>query len=328
MSDRLVAYVLGQLEESDQALVEAEMESNPRARRQVELLRQAISPLAADPPSPPPPGLVIRTITRVAEHLCQPKELPVAPALKTPAAVVNRSWWGRADVLMAACLLIAVLGLGIFGIYRLRAPDSASTRLECANNLRQLYSALNAYHDQQKTYPNVAAEAAPRNVAGMVIPLLCDAGVLPKEASLSCPGTGRHEICNLTLDQLRKAPADEFSNQHADKLIPCYAYGLGYYDEDQKYHPPAKPQDSLASQQYPLLADQPNPNNPLIGNSQNHGGAGQNVLFADGSVRFLSHRNLGEDNDIFTNRKGQLAAGLGAKDFCLGSSRVSPGNGD
>jgi prepilin-type processing-associated H-X9-DG protein len=58
-------------------------------------------------------------------------------------------------------------------------------------------------------------------------------------------------------------------------------------------------------------------------NSINHGGAGQNVLFADGHVQFLPQRTFGED-DIFLNRDRKVAAGLDATDIVLGYSAARP----
>jgi prepilin-type processing-associated H-X9-DG protein len=44
-------------------------------------------------------------------------------------------------------------------------------------------------------------------------------------------------------------------------------------------------------------------------NSNNHGGDGQNVLFADGRVEFARSPFVGVARDnIFTNRKGQVVA--------------------
>ena len=67
------------------------------------------------------------------------------------------------------------------------------------------------------------------------------------------------------------------------------------------------------------------PANPAVGNSANHGGTGQNVLFLDGSVRFCPTRTVGlSGDDIYLNRVGRQAAGLDAADTVLGSSASSP----
>jgi prepilin-type processing-associated H-X9-DG protein len=48
---------------------------------------------------------------------------------------------------------------------------------------------------------------------------------------------------------------------------------------------------------------------PGFANSRNHGGDGQNVLFADGHVEFVTSPFVGINRDnIFTNKKGQVVA--------------------
>jgi prepilin-type processing-associated H-X9-DG protein len=71
------------------------------------------------------------------------------------------------------------------------------------------------------------------------------------------------------------------------------------------------------------LADRP-PAEGINSNSINHGLAGQNVLFADGHIRFLSTRKIGADDDIYTNRDGRVGAGLDVSDIVLGYSSARP----
>ena len=97
----------------------------------------------------------------------------------------------------------------------------------------------------------------------------------------------------------------------------CYAYSLGYR-EGETIHGPADGSESVFSQT-PIMADRP-PAEGIHSNSINHGGTGQNVLFADGHVRFLTGRGLGNDLDIFLNRDNIVAAGLDAADIVLGYS--------
>lgn len=322
MTDQLVAYVLGHLDDTDLVQVEAQIDADPVLRRQADLLRQALEPLAIDrDPPAPPSGLVVRAIGRVAEHACQRHELPKAPEPAPQTMSIGRSWWSRADVLMAACLLIAVLGLGIFGLYRLRGPDSTAALIACQNNLKQVFDGLHQYHQRHNRYPDVTAESAPRNVAGMVLPILADAGMLPQQVLPSCPGAGPHTVCNLTLAQLRNLPDDEFA-LHKSNLIPCYAYCLGFRGPDDRYHPASLA--GLNASQLPLMADAACQDKLFTdGNSANHGGGGQNVLFADGSVRFITDRILAGD-DIFLNRNREVHAGLGFTDNCLGASDSNP----
>jgi prepilin-type processing-associated H-X9-DG protein len=58
-------------------------------------------------------------------------------------------------------------------------------------------------------------------------------------------------------------------------------------------------------------------------NSPNHGGQGQNVLFTDGHVEFLTQPTFAGAN-IYLNRKGQARAGVSNDDNPLGMSEMVP----
>ena len=106
-------------------------------------------------------------------------------------------------------------------------------------------------------------------------------------------------------------------------LNPSYAYSLGHKDEDGNYYGPTVPEGFQACD-FPLLADGP-PADGGLGNSNNHGGKGQNVLFADGNVRFVNLRTIGfQNDDIYRNKANQVAAGLDPCDPVLGSSATKP----
>jgi prepilin-type processing-associated H-X9-DG protein len=103
----------------------------------------------------------------------------------------------------------------------------------------------------------------------------------------------------------------------------CYAYSQGYrtsggvvvlrYEADKPVH------------RMPLMADSP-PADPLHGNSPDHGGKGQNVLFMDGHVEFCKYRTVGVGgDDIFVNKASQVAAGLDWADAVLGRGSACPG---
>ena len=75
----------------------------------------------------------------------------------------------------------------------------------------------------------------------------------------------------------------------------------------------------------PLMADCP-PHDPGAGNSANHGGKGQNVLYMDGSVKFCTAPTAGVDRDnIYLNRvTKKVGAGADWDDDVLGSSAATP----
>lgn len=320
MDENLVGYLVGSLDEQTHNEVENYLATDPDAPRRLELLRQALEPLAADAePITPPPGLVIRTLGRVAEHIAH-RELPKAP-VRTQAPVVERAFWRRADVLVAASILLTVLGVGIPALLHLRNAGVAH-RIECQNNLREIYVALRNYHDNHRHFPDITG-AGPHKVAGMVVPILADAGFWPPKASVRCPGHGPRLAVSIALRDLNAMDPEQFKTL-VTQLIPGYAYSLGYVDSENVYRAP-RLDPNLPNNLLPLLSDAPPPGEALSGNSPNHGATGQNVLFQDGHVRYTTVRTVGlNGDDIFLNQNKRVAAGLDKRDSVLGRSAASP----
>ena len=319
MKENLVGYLLNALDPETHREVEASLRADPAARQELEALRQALEPLSADRAEPePPPGLVVRTLGRVAEYCCQ--DLPRAPIPRgTRAPAGGRPLWRRADVLVAATVLLTAAGIGIAWLSHARQRSSIA---ECQNNLRVFFHGLKTYAEiHAGNMPNVAAVEPPRNVAGMVVPILMNAGTLPADANVGCPGSSQPRTCPLTLERLETLDPETFK-ERAQDLICCYAYSLGHHDANG-YHGPRFDPD-LPTSWLAIMADAP-PRDPSFGNSPNHGGEGQNVLFLDGHVNFCKTRNVGvEGDDIYLNRAGRQAAGLDRTDTVLGGSACSP----
>jgi prepilin-type processing-associated H-X9-DG protein len=314
MDENLVGYLLDCLDEAGNRQVEAYLLLHPEARQKLARLKQAISPLAVDRDEiAPPPGLAARTVARIGEQVGG--ELPRAPREPVAAMPIGRSWWRRADVLVTASLLVFVLGIASPLAYRWRERQAT---VACQDNLRQFHAALTTYRDQQGAYPDVTREG-PRGVAGVVVPMLSDAGVLPQTFTVRCPAVGAHLGCTITLASLRKMSDEEFQAQ-APTFALCYAFNLGYHDAAGVYHTPWQLPGAIT----PVLADSA-PVDGSISNSSNHGGGGQNVLFLDGHCRFVTQRIIGDPpDDIFLNRINRVASGLGEHDTVLGNSPSRP----
>ncbi len=319
LDENLLGYLLGALDEEAKAQVDARILSERDARRRLDQLRLALEPLAADKAdAPPPSGLAVRMLARVAEYCCL--DLPHAPVPSSRPAPM-RSWWRCADVLVAACLFLTALGLALPAVFRLRERHDGVAMVECENNLRVLNNALQTYHDQHRQFPSVVGEH-PRDAAGMVIPILANAGVLPDAASVRCPGSNAAASSPMTLAEARSLSPEEFFRQAAN-LVPSYAYSLGHKDNEGNYHGPTLPDDQDASS-FPLMADAP-PLDGGMGNSNNHRGKGQVVLFADGHVQFVNMRTVGyQKDDIYLNKANKVAAGLDPHDTVLGPSAARP----
>jgi prepilin-type processing-associated H-X9-DG protein len=318
MDENLLGYLLGALDPEAQRQVEALLARDEAARLRLQELRQALAPLEADRDEiEPPPYLAPRTIARVAEHCCQ--GLPRAP--RPSGAGGGRPVWRRADWFVAASLFALVCGLGASWLGRLRSQRDI---LACQDNLREFYTGLRTYsQSHHNRFPNVANAAdSPKNVAGLVIPILVSNGELPRGTMISCPAVHLTRGPALPLEEVLTMNDAEFQRQSA-RLAAGYAYSLGFRDALGECQGPVFDPDQ-DNAQLPLMSDSP-PVDLRVGNSPNHGGGGQNVLYADGHVRFCTHRAVGVGgDDIFVNRKGEVCAGLDRFDAVLGRSTASP----
>lgn len=334
MDENLIGYLLHALDSDEEQQVETYLREHPEAEARLNRLRQALAPLASDEGEiEPPPGLAVRTIGRVAEYRCRP--LPRAPEESIIRTFPQtRSWWRRADVAVAASILLCAALITFPALNTIRMRHD---RLACENNLRIIGAALRQYTDRTdaQRFPDVSraydgvpaagiASGPARNsasAAGLFLPMLVQAGDLTPQqvASLRCPGTGQaSRFVFHNLAELRQMTAAEFE-KHASELSP-YAYTLGFRDQGQVRG--LTRDDGLL----PIAGDcaQVGPDGQLLpGNSLNHGGQGQNVLFTDGHVEWFPDRILNDD-DFFINRANQLEAGLCAEDYVLGPSAAHP----
>jgi prepilin-type processing-associated H-X9-DG protein len=324
MHEHFVGYLLDALDPDERQLVESHLRANPEARRQLNHLREFLQPLAADRNTvEPPPGLWVRTLACVAEHQC--RRLPSAPPPPPSRPVVpNRGWWRRADLLVAASIFLCLALLIPPGINKLRYLQNITT---CKENLHQFYHALKVYSDHQGgAFPNVATAApAPKNVAGLVVPILRQSvGFPPDGTFVTCPAQPDPPSCSVSLREVEEMDPEEFARR-APGLAGVYAYTLGY--DDGTGLQGMRLETGAPNQVLPLMADQP----PLdierggIGNSPNHGGRGQNVLYIDGHCAFQTTRHVGfEGDDIYLNQNDLVRAGTNLFDAVLGRSAARP----
>jgi hypothetical protein len=318
MEENFVGYLLGALDPDTHRQVEAYLRERPESRHRLDLLRQALEPLQADAEEiEPPPGLAVRTLACVAEYCC--RDLPRAPAPPRGGEFSPRRWWRRADVLVAASLLLCAALLVPPVLSHLRSQYQVTA---CQQNLEKFGVALRTYSDNHGgAFPNVA-EFKRFGVAGMAVPLLRDTGAVdPADVNVCCPANGDPAGCPWTLQDLMALPGEEF-DRIAPRLAGCYAYTLGYRDAGnhvcgytQKFG-----RVPLMADRPPFRADVPRDDGS---NSPNHGGKGQNVLLSDGSVQFFTGRTFGGD-DIFLNRHRRVAAGEDPDDFVLAVSEARP----
>jgi hypothetical protein len=324
MDDHLLGYLLKGLEPDEQREVELYLREHPEAHKRLNQLRRSLERLAHDAvDEEPPPYLWVGALARIAEYKCQ--SLPVAPKPSPSQASPGRSWWRRADLFVAAALLLVVSGLIVSGVARLRLEHQEQA---CRENLRRFHGALWAYSDNhQGRFPWIRPEP-PQHLAGYFVPILYEEGVLPPNVTISCPATGQRPPQTLTLtelEELRKTSPSQF-RYVARNLGGCYAYSLGYIEFDNA-HPIVVGLTHRMDQELPIMADAPPRGTVDLATaySPNHGGKGQNVLYIGGHVRFKTSRAAGiRGDDIYLNADRVVRAGRDERDTVLGVSEASP----
>src|SRR5260370_3060812 len=168
MDENLGGYLLNALARDTQRAVEGHLRWDAGARRKLEQFRQALEPLAADQEDlVPSPGLRIRTLARVAEYRCRgAARVPPAPPVR-PLSPISTSWWRRADVLVAASLLLICLASLLPWLARVQRKR---TILQCQNNLRAIYLAFQGYSDHHGGVLPNGEEVPPPTLPGLFIP--------------------------------------------------------------------------------------------------------------------------------------------------------------
>jgi hypothetical protein len=328
MDENLVGYLLRALDAETQREVESYVRAQPEVARKLELLRQALQPLTADREMPEPPdGLRMRTLARVAEYRCRDlPRAPVAPPIRLRAPA--RSWWRRADVLVAATLLLVLLPLIPPGLNRLWRQHNI---LGCQNNLHNFYASLMNYSDRHDGALPRVEEYPPRHVAGIFVPILRHDGLLSRDMSVDCPASGR-PLPSVSLRELEQELAgghQRFMNC-ARQLAGCYAYTLGYRDSEDRlcglrFDPNQADNEHLAIMADRPPFDQKNYRSVAAVNSPNHDGAGQNVLYLSGRIVFCKSRMAGVNGkDIYLNLEQRPEAGLNRWDSVVGGSGFHP----
>jgi hypothetical protein len=330
MDTNLVGYLLNSLDADTQRDVEGYLRSHPEAQQHLELLRRALEPLSADRDElEPPPGLRVRTLARVAEYRCRERQpIPQAPTIQLRAP--TRSWWRRADVLVAASILLLLLPL-LWPL--LSYLHHERNIVYCQNNLQKFGFALAQYSETHSgQLPKVDLDP-PHNYAGVFVPILNQEGFLQSDTSVDCPAQGIRPADPISLQQLdeeNQTQPERFARD-ATRMAGCYAYSLGYLDKNGRHCGLRRGSGMEVSDRTPIMADkapyerQGEETDPGQSdrNSRNHGGKGQNILTLGGQVRFVTNRRIDGD-DIYLSSRNFIEAGRDPDDVVLGASGFHP----
>jgi hypothetical protein len=293
----LLDYSLRQLPSEEYDRIERQSASDPLLAERLSKLHHAINALLDDGRDfEPPSDLVARTMRVVATSKSTTQKLDWIP---------RRVPFRLADFAVAATVLLAGLLTLTPAVLRMRSQGITA---RCMLQLQQFGLGLFSYATNHGYYPQPPAD----HPAGYVgIQLLKDRYITDPKI-LVCPGNDMHPRLR-SLSQPAEFDALFKTNPELCQQIleANYAYHVGFRDKSNAYNPvPAK-----LTAVVPLLADGP-PMDKLrrtvlfVGNSPNHGGGGQNVLFSDNHIEWRRHRKMPPfDNDIYLN--GNKCVGLG-----------------
>lgn len=330
---QLLGYLLGALDDAEQEAMEEELERDSQLREQLVRLRRRLEPLrdVRGEDDDPPAGLARRTcefvVAYAATHSEQPSAvLPPPPALPeaaSPTASPVGLWgtghsWSWPDLTVVAGIVLAALAVVFPAIQSSRFQ---SQLLTCQDHLRQLGQSLTQYSVRHRGFFPQVPQQGTLAAAGVYAPVLLSNGFLEDKRCVLCPGSSLADDSQFrvpSLDQLQTARGDELARLRS-VMGGSYGYSLGY-TEDGRYQPTR----NLGRTHFALMADAPSPTLPGY-QSLNHGGRGQNVLFEDGHVTFLtSPKAPGPNDDLFVNDVGVIAPGSHRNDSVIGASDTPP----
>lgn len=319
--EHLLGYLLGALERTEHEQVEAELETNPALRAEMQRLEACIGRVGLDEEPAhfdPPADLAVRTCRLVANRREQAVVVTRQSwTVATPAGQSSMTW---VNLLTVASVLVA--GAAIF-FPALNHSLEQAERAACQNNMRQVGFALHEYaeRDPSGSFPRVEL-VGNRGVAGIYAPLLASKKLILDSAAFLCPsmaGSRRTTRLHLPTPEEIDAANGEVLEQAHRTIGGDYGYNMGYRQGD-KVVPPC----NTGRCDYALLTDAPSDSQPGR-RSANHGGRGQNVLYEDGHIKFISTIPCPQlPDDPFHNLAGRVGAGLNRTDHCIGGSSDRP----
>jgi len=312
MRENLIGYLLDALEPLERAAVEAELVRDSGLKDELDILSRSLEPLAADKAEYlPPVGLATRTLEFVA---VQTKVQPPPPVQTVP------SRWSMADMVMAAGIFLAATML--FWPAMNQSRFAARVR-GCQNNLGQIGMALNTYSDQYPgQFPTVSINDGRLHRAGIYAVILRENGLLPNNYVLLCPASSLAEEADgfsVPTQQAIRVAEESQVPVLLRRMGGSYGFSLGFYIKG-RYQPPT----DLGRSTHALMADAPSIDGDHT--SPNHGLCGQNVLFEDMHVKYVTtcRSHACGDHNIFENDKGEMRAGLHPDDSVIGTSDAVP----
>ncbi len=320
MREQLVGYLFDALEEGEARDLEAALADAERGaslRRELELLRRAVKPLAADrQPAAVPAGLASRTLAFVASQ-ARPETVPMRPLSPArDAAGPGRGAWldrmQQAASALAACILVVPLVADAIS-------DSRARRVE--RRLQTLASSIHGYGESHRFYPS-PPDGGPLSRAGLYAPtLVSEHRLVADDGTVLVPGSEfdrRGGFRVPSLEELKAAVGTPRFEELVASMGGDFGYTLGHRGPDGRL----QPNRALARSHHPLLADAPA---PCCEKSDNHPDGFHYILFEGGHFRRVKADAIHIDDDhLYRNHHGEVAAGVDPEDAVIGDSHHQP----
>ncbi len=307
MREQLLGFLTESLSEEEHALVKQRLEDDPELQREAALLDTVLEPLRSDDLAlAAPQGLARRTCDRI----------PRPESVELRSSTGN---WRLADTLVAGGIVAAAAMLFFPALMSSRAV----ARLDaCGNNMHYLHTALVDYADSHSgRFPEILPTGN-QSFAGIYAVRLAESGLIDHARRLVCPSSSlADEQATFRVPTSAQLASASGAQLHALQSTAggSYGYTMGYIAGGSY-----RATRNLGRRFFALMADvfDPSEGKPQ---SSNHGGCGQNVLFEDGHVVYLTSCCAeGCCDDFFRNDRGHISAGIHRDDSVIGHSAASP----
>jgi prepilin-type processing-associated H-X9-DG protein len=331
--ETLLGYLMGSLSVEESAWIEERLVSSPTLRQRLSDLRSMLEPLAIDDENfEPPAGLVSETMSRIESQeqvMETAKSAQPVPGFQRSgldwydAPVGMRMAWIDSLVTLAAGIIFLSFLLPVVWHSR-----ESARRFACQDNERRIGQAFFelANITSNRRIPEIDREGA-MSFAGVYAIRLRDFGLLDSIGWLHCPSSPQVDLPQAVPNsrQFLAAPPEE---QVSWRLVVGGNYGFHLGNMLNGVYVTPKLDQPF---RFALLGDVWPRADGVVRNFDGeidlHGKRGVNVLYNDGSVRWLrvpySGSNMSLDNP-YLNDQSQQGPGIGIADSCLAPSPCSP----
>lgn len=320
MSEDLIGYLLNALDADEQQRIENELARDPQLREALAQLRRCLEPLESTwDETDPPAGLADRTCAAIEQHEQVHGPSPASVSRIRAAAGLCLRSYSLADCLVLSLVLLIAFTLLMPAIVNSRYQ---ARKLACQQNLTGLGRNLFTYSDLQSGQFPLVPLSGSRSFAGVFAPILLENELIDADRpQLICPGsdlaTDARSWSLPTLAEVDREVGPRLLYLQ-DRAGGSYAYCVGYMD-DEGLHPV----ENRGRSNFAILSDAPSfflPNR----RSAHHGGRGQNVLFEDGRVAFVSDFSDSAMDNPWLNKDLHAEAGVDNSDSVLLPSFAKP----